>query len=115
MGEIMEQCIEFVFILRELEVQFIFINLLQFIFGILLEKMDCFVEVEILIIIVLFCFINFIVFFCFVGGCLQMSVEVVKKVLYIGINFVIVGDLLIILGFKVLEDKILIEEVGYLF
>lgn len=98
-----------VFEIWELNVKLFLINILNFIKNILMENYDVLELMEILKIIVVFRFIIFNVYIRYVGG--RLLLKGYDKVGFNGgVNFVIVGDYLIIVGSGIENDKKMIIE-----
>lgn len=98
--------------LRVLEIYLVLINVLILILGILFENNEEVNLFEILKIIFIYCFIMFKFFLRYCGGRIKLG-EYVKIGLRCGINFVFIGNFLIIIGIIIEIDKKMIKELGY--
>lgn len=112
MGESEEQRVELALYLRNLGVKSIPVNILQPIQGTPLENSKPLSEDEILTAIAIFRILNPNSFLRFSGGRAQLSPELQRKAIYVGINSAITGDLLTTIGNQATEDLSMIEEMG---
>ncbi len=113
MGETLTQRVEFAFVLKNLDVKSVPLNLLNPIKGTPLENQTPLSAEEILRTIAIFRLILPDVYLRFAGGRTLMSRETIEKAMEIGINAAIVGDMLTTIGCDISEDKILINKMGY--
>lgn len=112
MGETMEQRIELAFVLRELRVDSIPINILNAIEGTPLESTNPISDEEVLVSIALFRLINPTTRIRIAGGRERFDKEMQSMMLNAGACSLLVGDYLTTIGNKVDEDKNLIKAEG---
>lgn len=112
MGESMEDRISLAFMLRDLKVKSIPINVLNPIPGTPLAGTASLSDDEILTTIALFRFINPDAWLRFAGGRLLIA-HIETVAIEAGINAAIVGDLLTTIGSKVKEDMQKVRELGF--
>lgn len=113
MGESREQRAELALYLQSLGIESIPINILHPIAGTPLEHTEPLGSEEILLTFCLFRLANPTAFLRFSGGRAQLTEEVQKKALYIGINAAITGGLLTTTASVTERDMVLFKEMNY--
>lgn len=113
MGETMRHRVELAFVLRDLGVKSIPLNILQPIKGTPLQDMPALPVEEILETIALFRIINPDAYLRFAGGRASLSDADTRRAMRVGINSAIMGDMLTTTGAKIKRDMEIIKEEGY--
>lgn len=113
MGESMEDRIDMALLLRSHGIKSIPVNILNPIKGTALENRPVIDPDEYLMTIAVFRILNPSAQIRFSGGRAQISREVQKKALYIGVNAAIMGDMLTTTGSGAAEDLKMFREAGY--